>query len=80
MPGPSKASPFVVRRTARGLEILAFRHPLAGTQLVKGTIESGETVEAGAVRELEEERGVMQLRSRCLARSKCQSPRRSGTL
>jgi hypothetical protein len=36
MPGPSKASPFVLRRTARGLEILAFRHPLAGTQLVQG--------------------------------------------
>jgi 8-oxo-dGTP pyrophosphatase MutT (NUDIX family) len=43
----------------RGLEILAFRHPLAGTQLVKGTIEAGETVEDGAVRELQEESGVV---------------------
>ena len=42
----------------RGREVLAFRHPLAGAQLVKGGIEPGETVEAAALRELVEEAGV----------------------
>jgi 8-oxo-dGTP pyrophosphatase MutT (NUDIX family) len=59
MPGPRKACPVLVRRTARGLEVLAFHHPLAGTQLVKGTIEPGETIEDAAVRELREESGIV---------------------
>ncbi len=42
------------------VEVLAFRHPLAGLQLVKGTIESGETAGAAAVRELAEEAGLAQ--------------------
>src|SRR5215467_1477521 len=38
--------------------ILVFRHPHAGIQLVKGTIEAGETPEHAALRELEEESGI----------------------
>ncbi|KIT14518.1 NUDIX domain-containing protein [Jannaschia aquimarina] len=42
----------------RGRAILAFRHPLAGAQLVKGRIEPGEGVAAAARRELREEAGL----------------------
>lgn len=55
---PTKACPVVVREGESGDEILVFRHPLAGVQLVKGTIESGESAAAAAVRELAEESGV----------------------
>jgi len=41
------------------LQVLAFRHPLAGHQFVKGSIEPGETPEAAAVRELAEECGLV---------------------
>lgn len=40
------------------VEVLAFRHPLAGLQLVKGTIEQGETAREAALRELGEESGI----------------------
>lgn len=36
-----------------------FRHPTAGVQLVKGTLEQGETVDEGALRELFEESGLL---------------------
>ncbi len=39
-------------------EILAFAHPLAGLQLVKGTIEHGEGAHGAATRELREEAGL----------------------
>lgn len=35
-----------------------FDHPVAGTQLPKGTVEPGETSEAAVLRELAEETGV----------------------
>lgn len=35
----NKACPVVLRHSTE-LEILAFRHPLAGLQLVKGTVEA----------------------------------------
>ncbi|WHP05623.1 MULTISPECIES: NUDIX hydrolase [Acinetobacter] len=54
-----KAVPVVVRNHGQGLEILAFRHPLAGTQLVKGTIEQDEQYEHAAIRELFEESGLV---------------------
>jgi len=41
-----------------GAEVLAFRHPLAGRQFVKGTREAGERSCEGARRELFEESGV----------------------
>lgn len=39
-------------------QILAFRHPLAGFQLVKGTIETGESASVAVLRELSEEAGI----------------------
>lgn len=49
----------VVSRTSRnGLEVLAFTHPSAGKQFVKGTIEPGEPAGQAAERELREESGL----------------------
>jgi len=58
--GIAKACPVVTRHApgAPGPEILVFRHPLAGIQLVKGTIEPEELPEAAAIRELREESGL----------------------
>lgn len=53
-----KAAACVVRTSARGPELLVFRHPLAGVQIPKGSIESGETAADAAARELAEESGV----------------------
>ena len=47
----------VVLRARETLEILAFEHPLAGLQLVKGSVEPGESTALAAVRELMEEAG-----------------------
>lgn len=52
-----KACPVVLRRSET-LEILAFEHPLAGLQLVKGSVESGESTEVASARELVEEAGI----------------------
>lgn len=52
---PTKACPIVLRRD----ELLVFRHPLAGVQLVKGTIEPNESPEHAALRELAEESGIV---------------------
>ena len=38
--------------------ILVFRHPLAGLQLVKGTIEDNEQAADAAIREMKEESGI----------------------
>jgi 8-oxo-dGTP pyrophosphatase MutT (NUDIX family) len=59
---PTKACPVVVRHRHGTVEILAFRHPSAGLQLVKGGIEPGEASSAAALRELWEEAGVYQAR------------------
>ena len=53
-----KVCPVITRSRAEGLQILAFRHPLAGKQLVKGTLEDGEAPEDAALRELKEEAGL----------------------
>lgn len=53
-----KACPILMRHRAEGLQILAFRHAQAGIQLVKGTVEEGESPQEAAVRELFEEAGV----------------------
>ncbi|GAB01843.1 MULTISPECIES: NUDIX domain-containing protein [Acinetobacter] len=53
-----KVVPVILRNPTQGLEILAFRHPLAGSQLVKGTIEQGEKYDEAAIRELYEEAGL----------------------
>lgn len=52
-----KACPVVFRDSSLR-QILAFEHPEAGLQLIKGTIEQGEDARAAALRELEEEAGI----------------------
>jgi 8-oxo-dGTP pyrophosphatase MutT (NUDIX family) len=52
---PTKACPVILRS---GTHILAFRHPKAGCQLVKGTIEPFEDPRHAALRELAEETGI----------------------
>ncbi len=37
--------------------MLAFRHPLAGSQIVKGTVEPDESLKATVIREMVEESG-----------------------
>jgi ADP-ribose pyrophosphatase YjhB (NUDIX family) len=59
MSPPRKACPVVIRRTTGDVEILAFRHPTAGCQLAKGTIEPAESIERAAERELFEESGLV---------------------
>lgn len=54
---PDKACA-VVLLPARVPRILLFRHPLAGVQLVKGSIERSETPAQAALRELWEESGI----------------------
>ena len=51
---PTKACPVVLQ----GSKLLVFRHPSAGIQLVKGTIEPGEGPATAALRELREESGI----------------------
>jgi 8-oxo-dGTP pyrophosphatase MutT (NUDIX family) len=52
-----KACPVVFRDPSMQ-QILAFEHPKAGRQLVKGRIAPGENARAAALRELEEEAGI----------------------
>lgn len=52
-----KVCPVVLRQRS-AIQILAFRHPIAGLQLVKGSVETGEGIEAAAIRELREEAGI----------------------
>ena len=54
----NKACPLVIRINNDHIEFLAFKHPLAGNQIVKGTIERGESLEAACERELKEESGL----------------------
>jgi 8-oxo-dGTP pyrophosphatase MutT (NUDIX family) len=54
----NKVCPVILRRVGSVIQVLAFEHPLAGCQLVKGTIEAGEPIEMAALRELAEESGI----------------------
>ena len=58
LPSYNKACPAVLRLRENQPEILALRHPLAGCQLVKGTIEPAESLPHACVRELWEESGL----------------------
>lgn len=51
---PVKAFPVVIQQDC----VLAFQHPLAGKQFVKGTIEPGESTRLACERELREESGI----------------------
>lgn len=53
-----KACPVIIRSTENNQELLSFRHPLAGKQVVKGTIEANEAPEQAVLRELAEESGI----------------------
>jgi 8-oxo-dGTP diphosphatase len=53
-----KVVPVVRRRRGADFEVLAFQHPLAGRQLVKGGLEQHESLERAAERELHEEAGL----------------------
>jgi chloramphenicol 3-O phosphotransferase len=57
-----KVVPVLLREKQGRDEILAFRHPKAGLQIVKGTLEPNELPEDAALRELEEESGVTRAR------------------
>jgi 8-oxo-dGTP pyrophosphatase MutT (NUDIX family) len=48
----------MLQKRQGGIEILAFVHPLAGKQIVKGTLEPGESLQAACIRELYEEAGL----------------------
>lgn len=54
-----KACPVLSRQGPAALEFLAFIHPEAGKQFVKGTIEEDENPLAAAERELHEESGIV---------------------
>ena len=54
----SKVCPVVVRLFDGRHEVLAFMHPVAGKQFVKGTVESDEQPLDAARRELREESGL----------------------
>jgi len=54
---PNKACPILLSPESPP-KLLLFRHPLAGVQLVKGTLEPGEAPRAAALRELAEESGI----------------------
>ena len=58
LPLLQKACPVVTRRSDGQRQVLAFLHPLAGRQFVKGTIEPPETPAEAARRELAEEIGI----------------------
>lgn len=53
-----KAVAAVFRDYVRGSELLVFRHPLAGAQLPKETVEPKEAYAVAALRELHEESGL----------------------
>lgn len=55
-----KVCPVILRQQEEGWQILAFRHPKAGTQLMKGTVEEDERPEDAVLRELGEESGIEQ--------------------
>ena len=54
----NKACPVVLRHKNNQLELLAFKHPKTGYQLVKGGINKGESLEHACIRELAEESGI----------------------
>ena len=56
-----KTCPIVARMGVNGLEILAFKHPVTGLQVVKGGIKESEKPQNAAERELLEESGIKSL-------------------
>lgn len=61
----SKVCPVILREKNHILEVLLFKHPTAGIQLVKGTIEKSEPIFQAAIRELYEESGIVVEEQHC---------------
>jgi len=61
-----KACPVVIRDIRGEKQLLCFKHPLAGLQLVKGSIEPGESLFRACERELLEESGIVARAFSCL--------------
>lgn len=57
-----KACPCVLKKFEKKWFILAFKHPLAGNQIPKGTVEPNEKIESAVLRELKEESGITKAR------------------
>lgn len=57
-----KVCPAILRERGGTLQLLLFRHPKAGVQLVKGTVEKGESPDNATLRELYEESGIQAAR------------------
>jgi 8-oxo-dGTP pyrophosphatase MutT (NUDIX family) len=58
-PGIEKVTAFVTRTVHGRRELLLFEHPYAGIQIPAGTVERGEAPEAAAIRETQEETGLI---------------------
>lgn len=54
-----KVCPVLLRGVGANTEVLAFRHPMAGNQIVKGTVEPGESLRDAAAREMLQESGLV---------------------
>jgi len=54
----NKACPVILRHNNNKLELLAFKHPNGGNQLVKGNIKQNEALDVACIRELAEESGI----------------------
>jgi ADP-ribose pyrophosphatase YjhB (NUDIX family) len=54
-----KVTAFVTRIVQGRQELLLFEHPYAGIQIPAGTVEPGEAPEAAAIRETQEETGLI---------------------
>jgi len=61
----NKVCPVILRKKDQILEVLLFKHPTAGIQLVKGTIEKSERIFQAAIRELYEESGIVVEEQHC---------------
>ena len=57
-----KVVPVIFRDINQRTEILVFKHPIPGIQIVKGTVEKNEELEEAALRELYEESGISSAR------------------
>ncbi len=53
-----KVTCFITRWGGQGTELLLFNHPHVGIQIPAGTVNPGEDVESGAIREAREESGL----------------------